>query len=59
MGFFLLETLKTTFKMKNLTRDGNSQGIFFQNEGNFFPIFENGRGDLPPSSPLVTRLDNP
>ena len=51
MGFFLLETLKTTFKMKNLTRDGNSQGIFFQNEGNFFPIFEKWQGRPPPLSP--------
>ena len=51
MGFFLLETLKTTFKMRNLTRDGHSQGIFFQNEGNFFPIFEKWQGRPPPLSP--------
>ena len=31
MSFFLLETLKTTFKIRNLTQDGNNQGIFFQN----------------------------
>ena len=27
--FFLLETLKTTFKMRNLTQDGHNQVIFF------------------------------
>ena len=31
IGFFLLETLKITFKMRNLTQDGHNQGIFFQN----------------------------
>ena len=30
-GFFLLENLKTTFKMRNLTQDGHNQGIFSQN----------------------------
>ena len=27
--FFLLETLKTIFKMRNLIQDGHNQGIFF------------------------------
>ena len=31
MGFFLLEILKTTFKMKNLTQDEYNQGIYSQN----------------------------
>ena len=31
IGFFLLETLKITFKMRNLTQDGHNQSIFFQN----------------------------
>ena len=51
MGFFLLETLKTTFKMRNLTQDGHNQGIFFPKLGHFFPIFEKGQG-RPPPSPL-------
>ena len=29
MVFFLLEFLKTTFKMRNITQDGHNQGIFF------------------------------
>ena len=44
MGFFLLETLKTTFKMRNLTQDGHNQGIFFPKLEHFFPIFEKGQG---------------
>ena len=52
MGFFLLETLKTTIKMRNLTQDGHNQGIFFPKLGHFFSIFEKeqGRPPLPPSS---------
>ena len=52
MGFFLLETLKTTIKMRNLTQDGQNQGIFFQNQGSFFQFLKKDRGDLPspPSS---------
>ena len=49
MVFFLLETLKTTFKMRNLTQDGHSQGIFFPELGHFFQFLEKERGDLPPS----------
>ena len=56
MFFFLLETLKTTFKMRNLTQDGHNQGIFSQNLGTFFQFLKKGRGDLPPSPLLVTRL---
>ena len=50
-GFFLLETLKTSFKMRNLTQDGHNQGTFFQ-------FLKKGREtrDLPPSPPLVSRL---
>ena len=50
MGFFLLETLKTTFKIRNLTQDGHNQGIFFPKFGHFFPIFkiEQGRHSSPP-----------
>ena len=47
MGFFHLETLKTTFKMRNLTQ-------FFQNQGTFFQFLQKGRGDFPPFPPLVT-----
>ena len=36
--------------MRNLTQDGHNQGIFFQNQRTFFPIFEKGqeRPPLPP-----------
>ena len=51
MGFFLLETLKTTIKMRNLTQDGHNQGIFFPKLGHFFSIFEKGQG-----RPPLTRL---
>ena len=57
MGFFLLETLKTTIKMRNLTSWFNPRwtqsGHFFPKLGHFFPIFEKGQGHpspLPPSS---------
>ena len=56
MAFFLLETLKTTFKMRNLTQNGHNQGIFFPKLGYFFPIFEKGQGRPPPLPPLVTHL---
>ena len=57
MGFFLLKTLKTTFKMRNLNQDGHSQGISGQSKlGHFFPISEKGQGRPPPSPPPVTRL---
>ena len=56
MFFFLLETLKTTFEMRNLTQDVHNQGIFFQNWGTFSQFLKKGRGDLPPLPPLVTRL---
>ena len=48
MGFFLLETLKTTFKIRNLTQDS---GHFFPKLGYFFPIFEKGQGRPPPPPP--------
>ena len=48
MGFFLLETLKTSFKMRNLTQDGHNQGIFFPKLGHFFPIFEKEQERPPP-----------
>ena len=54
MGFFLLETLKTTLKMRNLTEDGQNQGIFFQ----IFQFLKKGRGDLPLLPLLVTRLSD-
>ena len=56
MVFFLLETLKTTFKMRNLTQGGNNQDIFFPKLGHFFRISEKGQGRPPPLPPLVTRL---
>ena len=52
MFFFLLETLKTIFKMRNLTtQDGHNHGIFFQNYGTFFQFLKKGRGELPPFPP--------
>ena len=52
MSFFLLETLKTTFKMRNLTRDGHNLGIFFAKIEALFSIFEKGQGRPPPCSPF-------
>ena len=46
-----METLKTTFKMRNSAQDGHNQGIFFPKLGHFFPIFEEGQG-RPPALPL-------
>ena len=57
MGFFLLEPLKITFKMRNLIQDGHNSGIFFFPKlGHFFPIFEKWQGRPSPLPPLVTRL---
>ena len=53
MGFFLLETLKTTLKMRNLTEDGQNQGIFFQ----IFQFLKKGRGDLPLLPPSSYALE--
>ena len=50
MGFFPLETLKTTFKIRNLTQDGHNQGILLQNQDTFFQFLKKARGDLPPST---------
>ena len=36
--------------------DDHNHGIFSPNWGTFFLVLKKGRGDLPPSSPLVTRL---
>ena len=33
---FLLDTLKTTFRIKNELKDGNNQGLFSQNQPAFF-----------------------
>ena len=53
-AFFLVETLKTKFKMRNLTQDGQNQGIFFPKLAQFFPIFEKEKGkSLPPPSSYV------
>ena len=49
--YFLLETLKTTFKMRNLTQDGHNQGIFFQTLSTFFQLLKKGRGDPAPCPP--------
>ena len=51
MDFFLLETLKITFKIRNLTQNGHNQDIFFPKLGECFPIFEKGQGRPPPPSP--------
>ena len=49
LGFFPLETLKTTFKIRSLTQEGHNQGILLQNQGTFFQFLKNARRDLPPS----------
>ena len=48
---FLLDTLKTTFWMENLTQKWKQSGHFLQNQGTFFSIFKIGQGSLPPSHP--------
>ena len=53
--FFRLETLKTTFKMRNLTQDGHNQGIFFKIRAPFSQLLINGRATSPSPS-LVMRL---
>ena len=46
---FLLETLKSTFQMRNSTQDYHNQGIFSKIR-TFFPVFEKGQGRPTPSS---------
>ena len=50
--FFLLDTLKTTFWMENVTQRWTQSGHFLQNQGTFFAIFKIGEGrpPLPPPS---------
>ena len=54
--FFLLDTLKTTFRMENLTQKWTQSGHSLQNQDTFFSIFKIGQGGLHPS-PLVVRLN--
>ena len=56
LGVFLLDTLKTTFWMENLTQRWMQLVHSLQNQGTFFSIFKIGQGRPPLLSPLVTRL---
>ena len=38
--FFLQDTVKTTFQMKNLTQRWTQSGPFFQNQGTFFDFLK-------------------
>ena len=51
MGFFLLETLKTTFKMRNLIQYGHNQSIFCPKLGHFFSKFWERAGETTPPTP--------
>ena len=44
--------------MKTLPINDHNQGIFSTKQGTFFQFLKRGRGELPPSSPLVTHLNN-
>ena len=57
--FFLLDTLKTTFWMENLTQRWMQLGHSLQNQGTFFSIFKIGQGRPPLLSPpsYAPRLD--
>ena len=45
-NFFLLDTLKTTFWMENLTQRWIQSGTFFTKSGHFFLFSKKGRGGL-------------
>ena len=51
---FLLDTLKTTFSMANLTRRWTQSGSFFPKSGHFFRFLK--RQGKSPHSPLVSCL---
>ena len=53
MGFFLLETLKTTFKMRNLIQYGHNQSIFCPKLRHFFSKFWKRAGETTPLPPLA------
>ena len=53
--FFLLDTLKTTFRMVNLTQGCTQSGHFFLKSGHFFFIFKKGQGRPPPPPPPPPR----
>ena len=56
LKFFLLDTLKTTFSMKNLPQRWTQPGPFLQNQGTFFD-FQKGLGRpplFPPGSAPVS-----
>ena len=57
-GFFLPETHKTTFFKWNIkTQDDHNQGIFSKVRTLFSNFWKRAEEILPPSPPLVTRLD--
>ena len=55
LKFFLLDTLKTTFSMKNLPQRWTQPGPFFPKSGHFFR-FSKRIGEASPLPPLVPRL---
>ena len=61
LEFFLLDTLKTTFWMENLTQRWTKLGLFFQNWGHYFRFSKRaGEASLCPPRPphpfLVARI---
>ena len=49
LEFFLLNTVKTTFRMKNLIQRWTQLGSFFQNWGTFFDFRKRAEKASPPS----------
>ena len=56
LEFFLLNTGKTTFQMKNLTQRWTQLGSFFQNWGTFFDFRKRPEKASPPHPSLVAYL---
>ena len=54
MELFLLDTLKTTFRMEDSTQQWAQLGLFPPKIRVLFPIFKKGQGRLPPPSPSCT-----
>ena len=51
MELFLLDTLKTSFSMEDLTQEWTQLGLFFPKWGHFFRFSNKSRGGLPPPAP--------
>ena len=52
LEFFLLDAVKTTFQMKDLTQKWTQSGFFFPKIRALFSIFKRGQGRPPPVPPI-------